>query len=128
MGKTLMTCIRNTLLAEAITSLLSKMNPAFEIVEEKNAELFCSILATYLPDVVVIEVKEMIPHTLSDWLVRIHLIKQKVPNCKIALIVDDESYPELAELVKKEKSKGTVDAFFYSSSGLKYLVDAIDSL
>ena len=55
-------------------------------------------------------------------------MRETLPRCKIAMIVDDENYPDTAEAVKKEKANGKIDAFFYASSGLAYLVDAIESL
>ena len=128
MNKVILLCIRNGLMADGMVSMISQRNTHIKLTEERNPELFNTLVAIHKPDVIVIEVKGIRPFTLAEWLVRIKKIKEILPRCKIAMIVDDENYPETAEFVKKEKISGEIDTFFYASSGLNYLVDAIDSL
>ncbi len=123
-----MLCIRNGLIADGIASLIVKKNNEVKLFEERQTKLFNNSAILYQPDVIVIEIKGIEPYTVHAWQERIKQVKKDIKNCKIAMIVDDDNYPEVTLLVKAEKANGCIDAFFYASSGLNYLVDAIDSL
>ncbi len=123
-----MLSIRNGLIADAVRGLLEKKNPNLNIVEQRSTKLFCSSFAVNKPEIVIIEVKAMYPFSMNEWMPRINKLKSALPKCKISLIVDDENFPETANLVKQAKINGEIDAFFYASSSLNYLVDSIESL
>ena len=128
MNNSMLLCIRNGLIAEGIINMFREKNSTMKISEERNAEYFIAMTKTQKPDIVLIEVKDSEPYTLIDWTKKLCEMKEILPRCKIALIVDDENHPEVAKLVKAEKKNGRIDAFFYASSGLNYLIDAIESL
>ena len=128
MKKTMLLCIRNGLMSDGIVSMITRKNISLNVFEERNPELFCTSAEIYNPDVVVIEVKGIRPYTLAEWSERVDKMQKALPKCKVAMIVDDESFPETAEVLKKVKARGEIDAFFYTSSGLNYLVDVMDSL
>ena len=50
------------------------------------------------------------------------------PDCKVVLLCDENSSPELAERVKTARYKGLIDTFFYVSVSLSYLKDVLESL
>ncbi len=126
--KLILLSIRNGLMLDGLVNALKKKNPLAQIVEESDASFFNNTIGVYKPDIVVVEVRGIRPYTLLEWNDRIHEMKKTLTNSKVAIIVDDENYPESAELVKKQKSNGEIDAFFYETSGLNYLADAIISL
>ncbi len=128
MNKNILVCVQNGLVADGIMSLITKQNAHVKVSQERSVDLFGSIATINSPDVVVVEAKKNSPYTISEWKERIHELRNDIPDCRFAVIVDDENLPEITELVKAEKSSGEIDAFFYSSSGLNYLVDAIASL
>ncbi len=128
MNKTILLSIRNGLVSDGIVSVLRKKSEEGRIVQERNTKLFVSAAEVYKPDIVVVEVKGSCPNTLAEWSDRIHEMKKSLSKSKVAILVDDENYPETAELVKRQKANGEIDAFFYESSGLNYLVDAIVTL
>ena len=55
-------------------------------------------------------------------------IKEHLPNCKTALLCDEQSYPDLADRVKQAKQFGKISSFFYSSVTADYLAAALDAL
>lgn len=108
--------------------MFHEKNANIKVANEKDAELLMELLEVKKPDIVVIEIKGVKQFTLGEWNVRLREMRETLPLCKIAMIVDDENYPDTAQAVQNEKANGNIDAFFYASSGLGYLVDAIESL
>jgi hypothetical protein len=51
-----------------------------------------------------------------------------LPNCKIVLLCDENSAPDIAREVMIAKKDGLIDAFFYSSVTAKYLIAALSAL
>ena len=93
-----------------------------------------------LPDKVVDECKWITPYALlmevtgyTPWLLCERLkirdeIKEKHPECKIVLIVDEKAEKETARQIKEAKKDGLIDQFIYSSISASYLADIVDSL
>ncbi len=128
MNKTVMLCIGNSLMLEGIVNMLKTKNPSIVTREERNTNIFENSAKAYKPETIVVEVKGEEPYSLDDWNLKLRELKRALPKTKIAIIVDDENYPETARQVKIQKKKGNVDLFFYTTSGLSYIADAIDSL
>ena len=55
-------------------------------------------------------------------------LKNKLPDCKIVLLCDENSAPDIARRVMLAKKEGLIDAFFYSSVTAKYLIAALSAL
>ena len=55
-------------------------------------------------------------------------VKEKCPDCKIVLIVDENAEREVANQVKQSKKDGLIDQFIYGSISASYLADIVDSL
>lgn len=79
-------------------------------------------------DVLLAEVRHYAPYTVDDWLHRFKEVKTVLPNCKIALLVDENSHPEAAENVKKAKHQNLIDAFFYGTVSGEYMAAVIQSM
>ncbi len=116
--------------------------------------LFCNAIADTLrrsgnelepytvnsPDKVVDECKWIAPYALlmevtsyTSWMLSERLkicdaVKSKNPECKVALIVDENAEKKVACQVKQAKKDGLIDQFIYSSISAPYLADIIDSL
>lgn len=92
------------------------------------------------PDQVVVECKWVDPYALlmevtgyTPWLLAERLkirdaIKEKHPDCKVVLIVDENAEKEIAKQVKEAKKEGRIDQFIYGSISASYLADIVDSL
>ena len=55
-------------------------------------------------------------------------LRQGVPGCRVALVVDEVCEPQLADQVRRAKKDGLIDGFFYSSVSSDYLSAMIDAL
>jgi phage FluMu protein Com len=55
-------------------------------------------------------------------------VKEKCPDCKIVLIVDENAEREVANQVKQSKKDGLIDQFIYGSISASYLADIVDTL
>ena len=55
-------------------------------------------------------------------------VKEKCPDCKIVLIVDENAEREVANQVKQSKKDGRIDQFIYGSISASYLADIVDTL
>ena len=124
------------------------------VVINMQNSLFCNAIADTLrgsgnelepyaidsPDKVVDECKWITPYALlmevtgyTPWLLCERLkirdeIKEKHPECKIVLIVDEKAEKEAARQIKEAKKDGLIDQFIYSSISASYLADIVDSL
>ncbi len=59
---------------------------------------------------------------------QIKAVRESVPDCKIVLLCDENSSPDIARKVAQTKKDGFTDGFFYSSVGAKYLVAALGAM
>lgn len=55
-------------------------------------------------------------------------LRQGLPGCQVALVVDEVCEPQLADQVRRAKKDGLIDGFFYSSVSSDYLSAMIDAL
>lgn len=56
------------------------------------------------------------------------MVKKQNPNCKIVLLVDENSDKEIANEVRQAKKDGLIDQFIYGSTSASYLVAMMDAL
>lgn len=124
------------------------------IVINMQNSLFCNAIADTLrnsgnelepytidtPDKVADECKWIAPYALlmevtgyTPWLLceRMKIrdaVKEKNPECKIVLIVDENAEKAIAKQVKQAKKDGLIDQFIYGSISASYLADIVDSL
>ncbi len=125
---TIMLCIRYGLLVDALEKYIYKLDSDYKIVQETNMNLFYNSVYLYNPSIILLEVNLNVPYTVELWQERIKFVKSNLPSCKIAVIIDDDNCHEVVEDIKLLKKNGEIDGFFYASSGLKYMVDALESL
>ena len=62
------------------------------------------------------------------WLDLCRRLRQGLPGCRVALVVDEVCEPQLADQVRRAKKDGLIDGFFYSSVSSDYLSAMIDAL
>ena len=55
-------------------------------------------------------------------------VKQKNPQCKIVLIVDEKAEKKLAQRVLQAKKDGLIDQFIYGSVSASYLLAVVDTV
>lgn len=122
--------IQNGLLAEAITGMLynsGEFQPYRLDVGNKKLDMAdnCEMLSA---DIVVAEVSYSNGTSVETRLREVKEIRKRLPSCKIVLLCDENSAPDIAHDVALFKKDGLIDNFFYSSVTAKYLLAALSSL
>ena len=122
--------ILNGLLAEAITTALSdsgEFQPCRIQVSNKKSEAAerCKMLDAEL---ILMEVAYTGGTTVETRLREAREIRAAVPTCKIVLLCDENTSPDIASRVILAKKDGLIDGCFYSSVTIKYLLAALVSL
>ncbi len=119
--------MKNFVLGEAVEMALHN-NGDFQVTvvekPEETAKKAYSIAAT----VVLMEVTGYHPYTLEERIKIRGEIHRRCPDCKISLMVDENSEKRAAELIKQAKRDGLIDLFIYGSTSASYLVALLDAL
>ena len=122
--------IQNGLLAEAITGMLNdsgEFQPFRVPVGNKKNDVIsnCEMLSA---DILIAEVSYASGTTVEARLREVKDVRKNFPACKIVLLCDENSAPDIAREVTLAKKDGLIDNFFYSSVTAKYLLAALVSL
>ena len=80
------------------------------------------------PYAILLEVTGYTPWMLCERMKIRDAVKAQNPDCKIAIIVDENAEKEEAKLVRQAKKDGLIDQFIYGSISATYLADIVDSL
>ncbi len=128
--KKIVVSFANGLLAEAITQMLldsGELKPFRLPVDAKKNDIVgqCEMLSA---EMLIAEVSYAGGTTVDTRLSEVKELRKKMPNCKIVMLCDENSAPDIAREVMLAKKDGLIDAFFYSSVTAKYLLAALTSL
>lgn len=128
--KKIVVSIQNGLLAEAITGMLSdsgEFQPFRIPVGNKKTSIVenCEMLSA---EILLAEVSYAVGTTVETRLREVKEVRAKRPDCKIVLLCDENSSPNIAREVTNAKKDGLIDNFFYSSVTAKYLLAALSSM
>lgn len=80
------------------------------------------------PYAVLMEVTGYPPYVLEERLKIRDAVKKINPDCKIVIVVDENSEKEAAKQVRQAKKDGRIDQFIYGSISANYLVALMDTL
>ena len=122
--------IHNGLLAEAMTTMLRESGE-FEpfcissVSRNDNIAKNCEMLGAQM---VLMEVSYSNGTAVETRLKEVREIRSIRPECKIVLLCDENSAPDIAQDVMLAKKDGLIDTFFYSSVTAKYLLAALLAL
>ena len=121
--------VQDGLLAESISRMLEESGE-FQIyrsvVGNQNSLIMDCI--TYGAEIVLMEVAHGLGLSLQIRLSETKQIKDANPGCKVVLLCDENTAPDLAWEVVLAKKDGLIDGFFYSSVTGSYLVASLASL
>ena len=128
--KKIVVSIGNGLLAEAITQMLTdsgEFQPFRLPVGTKKNDIVdqCEMLSA---ETLIAEVSYANGTTIGARIAEVKELRKKLPNCKIVLLCDENSAPDIAREVMNAKKDGLIDTFFYSSVTTKSLLAALYSL
>lgn len=127
--KNIVISVQNRLLSEAIIGALRRRGTfrCQQTAPNRPQELLAAC-GTAGPDVLLMEVNRFPSAALETRLEWADRVRQKHPGCRVVLLCDEVSDPELAEQVVRERQQGRIDGFFYASVTADYLGAALDSL
>lgn len=118
--------ICNGLLAEALTATLGNSGEFQPYrVRRDTAVQDC---ATVKADILLLEAAYSENGSLDTVLREGRKLNALLPDCKIVLLCDENSAPEIAMEIRNAKKEGCIDAFFYTSVSSSYLLAALDTL
>ena len=127
--KNIVVCIGNGLLSEAIIKMLKNSGEfmPFRVLIQKNSNIAsdCEALSA---DILLLDVSYASGTTMETRLNEVKQVREKIPPCKLVMLCDENSAPDIAREVANAKKDGLIDAFFYSSVTEKYLTAALASL
>ena len=81
-----------------------------------------------IASIILMEVNGYPPYVLAERLKIRDEVKKANPDCKIVLVVDENSEAEVAVQVRQAKKAGQIDQFIYGSISASYLVALMDTL
>lgn len=126
--KTVITNICNSLMAVSISDILQETGGyTVRSVRGGRTDLIEECKAASA-DIALLEVAYNPGFTIDERLEGVGRLRQLSPDCKVLLICDENSAPDLARRVVQAKRDGLIDDFVYSSVSEGYLVAMLDSM
>lgn len=120
--------MQNLLFGNAISETLRRSGNELEPYTATSPDQVVAACKWITPYALLMEVTGCTPWLLSERLKIRDAVKEKHPDCKIVLIVDENAEKAEARKVKQAKKDGLIDQFIYGSISASYLADIVDSL
>ncbi len=120
--------MQSALFADAVAEALRNFDSDLEPILSESPDKTLSLCDTVLANVLIMEVTIYTSRTLEERLKIRNALKRAHPDCKIVLIVDENTEKKLADKVRQAKKDGLVDNFIYGSISSSYLSAVIDAL
>lgn len=120
--------IHNGIFRDAVARTLRDFSPDFEVYDSESPEQTAECCAVTSADVLLMEVTGYSSWKLEERMLIRDKVKTDNPDCKVVLIVDENSERKLADRVRKAKKDGMIDQFIYGSVSAAYLSAVIDAL
>lgn len=120
--------MQNTLFADAIAEALRKFDSDFEVCCSESPQKTLDICDYTLAQILIMEVTNYTPWKFEERMKLRSAVKEHNPDCKIVLVVDENTEKRLADKVRLAKKDGLIDNFIYGSVSATYLSAVIDTL
>ena len=120
--------MQNTLFADAVAEALRRVDSDFEPIMSESSEKILFLCDSVLANVLIMEVTAYTPWKLEERMKIRDKLKKTNPDCKIVLVVDENTEKKLADQVRQVKKDGLIDNFIYGSVSSTYLSAVIDTL
>lgn len=120
--------MQNALFADAISSALKNFDSDFSVYQSEAPKRTTEMCFDIQANVLIMEVTAYTPWKLEERMKIRDEVKVQLPNCKIVLVVDENTEKKLADKVRQAKKDGLVDNFIYGSVSSTYLSAIIDAL
>ena len=120
--------MQNVLFADAVAEVLRRFDSDFDPVICESPDKTLALCNAVLANVLIMEVTAYAPWKMEERMKIRDELRKINPNCKIVLIVDENTEKKLADQVRQAKKDGLVDNFIYGSISSSYLSAVIDAL
>lgn len=120
--------MQNYLFADAISRALQSADSDFDVRRSDSPDKTAELCGFCEPYALLMEVTGYTPWKFEERLKIRDEVKKQRPDCKIVLIVDENTEKELARRVLQAKKDGLIDNFIYGSVSASYLSAVIDTL
>ena len=120
--------MQNALFADAIATALQKFDSDFEVCQSDSPDKTTDLCVFTEANVLIMEVTAYTPWKLEERMKIRDALRKTNPDCKIVLVVDENTEKKLADKVRQAKKDGLVDNFIYGSVSSTYLSAVIDAL
>ena len=120
--------MQNVLFADAVAEALRRFNSDFEPIMSEHPDKTLLLCDALLANVLIMEVTAYTPWRLEERMKIRDELRKRNPDCKIVLVVDENTEKKLADQVRQAKKDGLVDNFIYGSISSSYLSAVIDAL
>ena len=120
--------MQNALFADAIATALQKFDSDFDVCQSDSPDKTADLCVFTEANVLIMDVTAYTPWKLEERMKIRAELKKTNPNCKIVLVVDENTEKKLADKVRQAKKDGLVDNFIYGSVSSTYLSAVIDAL
>lgn len=120
--------MQNVLFADAVAEALRRFDSDFDPVMSEYPDKTLLLCESVLANVLIMEVTAYTPWKLEERMKIRDELRKRNPDCKIVLVVDENTEKKLADRVRQAKKDGLVDNFIYGSISSSYLSAVIDAL
>ena len=120
--------MQNALFADAIATALRDFDSDFEVFPSENPDKTADMCFDTQANVLIMEVTAYTPWKIEERMKIRDKVKSYCPDCKIVLVVDENTEKKLADKVRRAKKDGLIDNFLYGSVSSTYLSAVIDTL
>lgn len=120
--------MQNALFADAISAALKNFDSDFCVYQSEKPEKTTTLCSYVQAEVLIMEVTSYMPWKLEERMKIRDALKAENPDCKVVLMVDENTERQLADRVRQTKKDGRIDNFIYGSVSAAYLAAVIDAL
>ena len=120
--------MQNALFADAIATALQKFDSDFDVYQSESPAKTTDMCVFTDANILIMEVTAYTPWKLEERMKIRKEVKAQNPNCKIGLVVEENTEKKLADKVRHAKKDGLIDNFIYGSVSSTYLSAVIDAL
>ena len=120
--------MQNALFADAIATALRNFDSDFEVFSSESPDKTADMCADTQANVLIMEVTAYTPWKIEERMKIRDEVKAYCPDCKIVLVVDENTEKKLADKVRRAKKDRLIDNFLYGSVSATYLSAVVDTI
>lgn|GEM_PF-1313507 len=84
--------------------------------------------ARFGADIALLGVSPVLGYTVDERRELFGLLRERIPKCKLVVLLDEKLSPPFTDRVKDLKRTGDIDGFLYTSVSLDYMADMLETI